>query len=1067
MKFPVLLISAIAPLPVWGEAQDPPKPNGPPPVPIQELQIPGGGMLRIEGGGQLRIQGGAQLQIRPLLGVQAAGNEKEDAEGGTPWLGVQMEATSNLELEEDEKPPPGVGIISVMENSPASKAGLKATDRVLKINETVLKNEQDLRNTVRAMKPGAEVKVVISRDEKEQELKVVLEKMPAQLNQQLQLFDPLDNGNRKPATVRFFNAPVRIADGAGPDVVHLRDGNRLEGKVISVSETEIRLKLEAGGDVPLEAAGVQTVRISGGRTESLPVALLLRNGGWIACRDATLDHGKFTAQLSTGETWTIPREKVDSMGMLPGGVPVFYRGPRDGDGWAAWPEGSWKFASGEWRAADTRNGGFGFVGRKFHQLPDAFEFSFDVAGLGLNPMQVVLGGQRNTADDSYASPGAIRLQLSSGSVSISQFDGMRFFNNLPPVGGEAVEFPPQQDKRPRHIVLYWKRSTGMLAVAMDDRVVGRFEVAKITPGDLPKAGRVLRIMAASPDMKIRNVLVQPWLGQLPREGIRVSSDLLAAETEPDWLEENIERITPAEITLAKSGSRPRNGAHLLAFVPSALPGPSMPVKVWLELKNGSAFPAESIASQNGKFLIHTSFAGDLVLAMTAVRALDFRHPDKSREGGADQLDVLTFADGRQLRGTFDGSLQDGRLRWKLSAAKVPLEFPTESAATLLLAARPDVKPVEGSQVVRLTNGDWLAGEIAATDADSITWKCALHDQLKLSLNQVRTLFPSAAASVTADAASGRKPWRVRQGNSGIWINGEMLVEDEDALLSDWQYSNGTYSVNGKGGKRATAQAIALPLPALDHATSVEFSIHAANGWFAAQILGKGTSGVFSIYCSGNALQVVRTVQTRNANGIFMRPEQLHFDLPPSARNADGIRHQVIFDPDNKCIHFACNGTLLGTSRLKDSDKWPEIRAITFSNSYGNGGPFSVADVWITPWNGKLGTPGKPTAGQVSLFLANGDEATGRLIALKPSLLELECDAGEVPLPLSRVQAVEFSRPEDAAQPLYVLRLFDRGRLSATALHIRESSLTASTVLGEITLPLAAVKEIVFVQPAAK
>ena len=110
--------------------------------------------------------------------VQPAAAEVE----APAWLGILMEVARNQDLDEDEKPLPGVGVLETVEGGPARKAGLRQFDRVLKLDGKVLKDAEDLRTTVRTNKPGKEVKLRILRDGKEQEVKVTLEAMPAQQN---------------------------------------------------------------------------------------------------------------------------------------------------------------------------------------------------------------------------------------------------------------------------------------------------------------------------------------------------------------------------------------------------------------------------------------------------------------------------------------------------------------------------------------------------------------------------------------------------------------------------------------------------------------------------------------------------------------------------------------------------------------------------------------------------------------------------------------------------------------------------------------------------------------------
>jgi S1-C subfamily serine protease len=71
-----------------------------------------------------------------------------------------------------------VAITMVVADSPADKAGLKAEDVVLKMNGQHVTDVQSFVQKVRDTKPGDEIKLVVKRDGKEQEIKVKVGKKP-------------------------------------------------------------------------------------------------------------------------------------------------------------------------------------------------------------------------------------------------------------------------------------------------------------------------------------------------------------------------------------------------------------------------------------------------------------------------------------------------------------------------------------------------------------------------------------------------------------------------------------------------------------------------------------------------------------------------------------------------------------------------------------------------------------------------------------------------------------------------------------------------------------------------
>jgi len=98
--------------------------------------------------------------VRGFLGVQ--GNDIEAGMG--EYFGL-----------DDDK---GVVIVSVVEDSPAEKAGVKNDDVVVELENQPVTGWNDFRNRVAMYKPGSKVQVVVIRDGKRKTLTVTLDKRP-------------------------------------------------------------------------------------------------------------------------------------------------------------------------------------------------------------------------------------------------------------------------------------------------------------------------------------------------------------------------------------------------------------------------------------------------------------------------------------------------------------------------------------------------------------------------------------------------------------------------------------------------------------------------------------------------------------------------------------------------------------------------------------------------------------------------------------------------------------------------------------------------------------------------
>lgn len=70
----------------------------------------------------------------------------------------------------------GATVLEVTKGSPAEKAGIKKGDIITKVNETKIESPEGLYETVRSLKPGDKVKILFSRDGKNQTVEATLEK---------------------------------------------------------------------------------------------------------------------------------------------------------------------------------------------------------------------------------------------------------------------------------------------------------------------------------------------------------------------------------------------------------------------------------------------------------------------------------------------------------------------------------------------------------------------------------------------------------------------------------------------------------------------------------------------------------------------------------------------------------------------------------------------------------------------------------------------------------------------------------------------------------------------------
>lgn len=106
------------------------------------------------------------------------------------WLGVSIQnLTEELASSFSHDGTEGALVGEVQENTPASKAGLKQGDIIIKVNDTQIKNVNQLRNMVASTTPGMSISLEIIRDNTKKTLSAVVEELPASLNEANALTD--------------------------------------------------------------------------------------------------------------------------------------------------------------------------------------------------------------------------------------------------------------------------------------------------------------------------------------------------------------------------------------------------------------------------------------------------------------------------------------------------------------------------------------------------------------------------------------------------------------------------------------------------------------------------------------------------------------------------------------------------------------------------------------------------------------------------------------------------------------------------------------------------------------
>jgi len=96
------------------------------------------------------------------------------------WLGVAIQnVDKELAKSFDLKQAGGILVSEVQDNSPASKAGLKQGDVIIRLNDIPMENVSELRNKVAMIIPGSKAELVVVRKGRKKQINVTIGEQPS------------------------------------------------------------------------------------------------------------------------------------------------------------------------------------------------------------------------------------------------------------------------------------------------------------------------------------------------------------------------------------------------------------------------------------------------------------------------------------------------------------------------------------------------------------------------------------------------------------------------------------------------------------------------------------------------------------------------------------------------------------------------------------------------------------------------------------------------------------------------------------------------------------------------
>ena len=1114
------------------------------PAPVAQPMLGGNVQIQIQGGGQLQLQGGGQIQLQ-INGVRVQalgavqGSDAAPRAAQTPviffpgipsillpnpaaladvkpgFLGVQLDTDGDAQADDaGEKKDParkivGVGITTVVADSPAEKAGMKEGDRVLTFEGKEAKSSAELRERIRALKPEQAVKMTVRRDGKEIEIAAKLGAAPEEIAgmQMLRMNGLVIGGGNEPQAVPdivVFNraaSMVQSASGASAgipkntpadkDSVTLRDGNRFVGKIRGIVPAK-GLLLQRDGLPDLELIEDEITALSFAEREQVgvtapgknaaaqpKVTLQLRDGSTFHGSAITMENGVLRLTLLGGQRIEIPREHAQNATLPDGESPQIYDGPAGLPGWnfGRSGQGLWEFKDGLLRCLSN-----GPISRDLGRMPDALDMSFDV----VFPRQMQhFGVTVFSPGMNEGGIGALMIQFSPSQISASHFDGKR--SNQYTTGlavNSRVDFSDKVETVRYRLLV--DRVKGSALIYINGVKNADWKLSKVKPEDIGKCGAAFsftpHVSMTNATFQIGRIRILPWNGKEPADGAEPAASegdqVLAGDGTAKG--GSIERITGGEIQFVNPASNTRRDRTL--FVRFAAPPASKELPAAaavVRMKDGSEFSVTQVRGSGDALTFTTRFGPEITLPLTALREMDFFPRAGQGEVSAASLDVLTLTDGTQWRGKAITPIAGDSVRWKIAASKTPLEYPAANVAGIFFARTlhaGETARLNGGSAVRFANGDWLPGDVAALDAKHVVLKSGVAPELDFPLAELSAIYlnPDVPATV-CDGATGPRLW-----SEGWEPNRATLtrqrVDSAAKTAQPWIYHDDSYTPASAARTGQAMLAHRWPATSGAYAMNFEVSNPGRGPSFGAQLYNSKDERTFTISMNGGRVYVYFNPTSVRVNRFGGGGKRFQIE-GKSESTGDTARVTLVLDRPAKTFRAFVGGKEIGKIPFKEDEAKEALDVggmslTTTAYPSAMGMQNRIARIWLAPWiaspeAGKKETiaadaDAKDVPAQI-LFLMNSDEFAGTIEKITADTVTVNSDAGPLDLPASRVAWIHFPRAAAAPQNHFPhLRFHDRGLLSVEDLRIEADRAKCKTLQGQaLDFPLSVVKEVVW------
>ena len=745
-------------------------------------------------------------------------------------------------------------------------------------------------------------------------------------------------------------------DPAGDQVLELTDGSQLHGKLTAFGKNDIVWqRTDTAEPLTFTPQDVKRIVLGGGepvQAKRANATVKLTGGDWLTGDLTALHDGKFRLAVEGAGSVEIERGKVEWLQLSSKTPPPdAYEGPTGPMGLAGWDTGgpsgtgAWDYADGALVARAAMP-----LMRRFEALTERMDLEFSASDGGNAIRGLTLWLQPGLQSRGY-SKGSVYLRFQANNITANSYDGsnMRNFSaNVP-----EEKNPP---KETRYRILQDRRG-GKLIIYVNGTKVADWDTAGMKDA---AQGGVLSwqptYWSSNMTWTLSKVRVRPWDGAIDPDpkADGAAKDLLASGGSSrqsgslDAISADSVRFSGREIA--------RTDPLFIRLNPAAVADPASGVvaRVWLAQRG--EFDVTALGFRDGNLKVRTSFAGEITLPVTAVRAIEFPHrlaaADKAlAEGG----DTLVFRNGDELHGTLLSAGHDQKVQWKPVKGDRPAEFATNRLAGILLANRVKSAGKAPTAAVRFRNGDWLPGELLLLDQQQLRFQSPIADNLQLDRAGIRAIYFGQNSEVPVwDGACDRQAWM--KGGGVDNLNGRRSTgKDDTARRNPWRYLDGSFNLPRNTSRNGynNGPNLGRTFDTLPDKVEVSFELSTPKGpaGYSIQLFNDENRQGLMIQGGWDSAYIYDMSPRKQAGAFFNQPQQMDFG---EGVGSEGNRRVFRFLADRRTgrMVMIVNGVPVGgfaQKAGKESAKPGKGIAIVPQPMNSS---VTISNLWIGPWSGE-------------------------------------------------------------------------------------------------------------------